>query len=142
MNDFIIDIISFWLSYSRFVVFKKDSIGYVENAQSPRMIKTHLPISMLPPNLLNISKVVVVARNVMDVCVSFFHMDKMTVGLDDGYCLWEKELVLLGLAWWKLLRRLRWFFHIRKTVNLWKLLDPFKGIYFKQGKIRMFALHI
>ena len=53
----------------------------MENAQSPRMIKTHLPISMLPPNLLDVSKVVVVARNVMDVCVSFFHMDKMTMGL-------------------------------------------------------------
>ena len=59
----------------------------MESAPSPRIIKTHLPMSMLPPNLLEVSKVVVVARNVMDVCVSFFHMDKMTQGLgltEDG----------------------------------------------------------
>ena len=73
--------------FFRFVDFKKDSISYVESAPSPRIIKTHLPMSMLPPNLLEVSKVVVVARNVMDVCVSFFHMDKMTQGLgltEDG----------------------------------------------------------
>merc|ERR1712209_1592 len=67
--------------WDEFVDFKKDSISYVESAPSPRIIKTHLPMSMLPPNLLEVSKVVVVARNVMDVCVSFFHMDKMTQGL-------------------------------------------------------------
>ena len=45
------------------------------------MIKTHLPISMLPPSLLDVSKVVVVARNVKDVCVSFFHMEQLASGL-------------------------------------------------------------
>jgi hypothetical protein len=38
---------------------------------------------MLPPSLLEVSKVVVVARNVKDVCVSFFHMEQLspTLGL-------------------------------------------------------------
>ena len=73
----------FWFDYLHcsFVRFKKDSIKYVDDAQSPRVIKTHLPLSMLPPNLLEVSKVVVVARNAMDVCVSFYHMDQMTPGL-------------------------------------------------------------
>ncbi|KOB52016.1 Sulfotransferase, partial [Operophtera brumata] len=34
---------------------------------SPRFIKTHLPLSMLPPNLLNTAKVVYVARDPRDV---------------------------------------------------------------------------
>ena len=45
------------------------------------MIKSHLPVSMLPQNFLEVSKVVVVARNVMDVCVSFYHMDQLALGL-------------------------------------------------------------
>ena len=58
----------------------KDTIKYVEETKSPRIIKTHLPLSMLPPNLLDVSKVVFVARNVKDVCVSFFHMEQMNGG--------------------------------------------------------------
>ena len=58
----------------------KDTIKYVEEAKSPRIIKTHLPLSMLPPNLLDVSKVVFVARNVKDVCVSFFHMEQIEKG--------------------------------------------------------------
>ena len=61
----------------RYLDFMKDTIKYVEETKSPRIIKTHLPLSMLPPNLLDVSKVVFVARNVKDVCVSFFHMEQM-----------------------------------------------------------------
>ena len=61
----------------RYLEFMKDTIKYVEETKSPRIIKTHLPLSMLPPNLLDVSKVVFVARNVKDVCVSFFHMEQM-----------------------------------------------------------------
>ena len=68
------------LHYS-YLEYTKDSIEYVEQAKSPRMIKTHLPISMLPPILLDTSKVVVVARNVKDVCVSFYHMEQMSPNL-------------------------------------------------------------
>ena len=41
-----------------------------------RVIKTHLPLDMLPPNLLDICKVVFVARNPMDCCVSFYHHER------------------------------------------------------------------
>ncbi|KOB74975.1 Sulfotransferase [Operophtera brumata] len=44
---------------------------------SPRFIKTHLPLSMLPPNLLNTAKVVYVARDPRDVCVSYYYLQKM-----------------------------------------------------------------
>ncbi|KAL7646038.1 UNVERIFIED_CONTAM: hypothetical protein RMT77_002939 [Armadillidium vulgare] len=44
-----------------------------EKISDPRIIKTHLPFSLLAPSLLNTCKVVFVARNPKDVCVSFYH---------------------------------------------------------------------
>ncbi|XP_022907950.2 sulfotransferase 1C4-like [Onthophagus taurus] len=46
--------------------------------KSPRIIKTHLPFSLLPPNLLKIGcKVIYVARNPKDVINSFYHLNKL-----------------------------------------------------------------
>ncbi|KAK7081104.1 Sulfotransferase (sult) [Halocaridina rubra] len=39
----------------------------------PRVIKTHLPLSLMPPNLLDKAKVVYVVRNPMDVVCSYYH---------------------------------------------------------------------
>ena len=58
----------------------KDPIAYTESLEGPRIIKTHLPVCMLPPNLLENSKVVVIARNAKDVCVSFYHHEKVLDG--------------------------------------------------------------
>lgn len=49
----------------------------VESSTSPRFIKTHLPLSLLPPNLLNTAKVVYVARDPRDVAVSYYYLQKM-----------------------------------------------------------------
>jgi len=69
--------------------------GYeVLNAmKSPRFIKTHFPISLLPPNLLDVGcKVVYVARNPKDVAVSFYHLNR-TIRLHnyvgDFPCFWD-----------------------------------------------------
>ncbi|CAH2086176.1 unnamed protein product [Euphydryas editha] len=43
---------------------------------SPRFVKTHLPLSLLPPALLETAKVIYVARDPRDVVVSFFHLNK------------------------------------------------------------------
>lgn len=43
---------------------------------SPRFIKTHLPLSLLPPALLDIGRMVYVARDPRDVAVSFFHLNR------------------------------------------------------------------
>ncbi|KAM9305380.1 sulfotransferase 1B1-like [Gastrophryne carolinensis] len=48
----------------------------LETVPSPRVIKTHLPLSLLPKSLLD-KKTVYVARNPKDVAVSFYHFDKM-----------------------------------------------------------------
>lgn len=44
---------------------------------SPRFIKTHLPLSLLPPKLLETSRVVYVARDPRDVAVSFYHLNRL-----------------------------------------------------------------
>ncbi|XP_043204339.1 sulfotransferase 1C2-like [Amphibalanus amphitrite] len=43
------------------------------NRPSPRFVKSHLPFSLNNPRLLDTCKVVYVARNPKDACVSFFH---------------------------------------------------------------------
>lgn len=48
-----------------------------ELASPPRTIKTHLPLSLFAPSLLETTKVVYVARNPKDVVVSFHHHSRM-----------------------------------------------------------------
>ena len=50
-----------------------ETVDYTANMKSPRVIKTHLPFEMLPPNLLDTCKVIFVSRNPKDCCVSFYH---------------------------------------------------------------------
>ena len=51
----------------------EESVDYAENLPSPRIIKSHLPFELLPPNLLDTAKVVYVCRNPKDTCVSYYH---------------------------------------------------------------------
>ena len=78
--------ISFDLLQHRFISAQKDSIKYLEAAPSPRIIKTHVPYSMLPPNALEVSKVILVARNPKDVCVSYYNQEQIipALGLPKG----------------------------------------------------------
>jgi hypothetical protein len=49
------------------------SINLAENMPSPRVIKSHLPLEFLPPNLIDTCKVIFVCRNPKDCCVSNYH---------------------------------------------------------------------
>jgi len=65
-----------------------DSFTTVEMAKSPRFIKSHLHCSLLPDQMRIIKpKIIYVARNPKDVCVSFFHhsclVDGYSGSLDD-----------------------------------------------------------
>ena len=62
---------------SPFLDSGKNAIRYANKLHDPRILKTHLPLSMIPPRALDVCKVVVVARNVKDVCVSYYHHDKL-----------------------------------------------------------------
>lgn len=55
----------------------QNSVKFIEDMPSPRVIKTHLPLEMLPPNLLDTAKVVWVNRNVKDSVVSFYHHEQL-----------------------------------------------------------------
>ncbi|XP_076035259.1 sulfotransferase 1C1-like [Oratosquilla oratoria] len=44
-----------------------------EGSPDPRSMKTHLSLSLFPEDLLETCKVLYVARNPLDVCISFFH---------------------------------------------------------------------
>jgi hypothetical protein len=52
------------------------SMEIVAGMKSPRYIKTHLPLNLLPSQVQNRTKqpkIIYVARNPKDVCVSFYH---------------------------------------------------------------------
>ena len=55
----------------------EDTIAHTEGLESPRVMKSHLPISMLPPDVIKISKILVVMRNPKDACASFFHHERL-----------------------------------------------------------------
>ncbi len=49
----------------------------VQTMPSPRCIKTHLPVPMLPPRLLDTCKVVFVCRDPRDCCASYYNHETM-----------------------------------------------------------------
>lgn len=53
--------------------FQTFSVDYVKNMKRPRIIKTHLPLSLLPENLLDKCKVIFVTRNIKDMAVSYYY---------------------------------------------------------------------
>eukprot|EP00090_Calanus_glacialis_P045776 TRINITY_DN8712_c0_g1_i6.p1 TRINITY_DN8712_c0_g1~~TRINITY_DN8712_c0_g1_i6.p1 ORF type:complete len:325 (+),score=130.36 TRINITY_DN8712_c0_g1_i6:23-997(+) len=63
-----------------------DAPGFVDKAEQQvgqqRLIKSHLPIGLLPPDLLEKCKVIYVARNPKDVVVSYYHHHKLTKSVD------------------------------------------------------------
>lgn len=52
-------------------------IDNIENFPSPKILKSHLPFDLLPPNLLDDSKVIMCLRNPKDTAVSAFHHEKL-----------------------------------------------------------------
>ena len=53
-----------------------DSVEYVANMEGRRVIKTHLPLQLLPPDIKDKCKVIYVSRNPKDTAVSLFYYYK------------------------------------------------------------------
>lgn len=62
---------------NRLHAFKTCPVAYTASLDGPRVIKTHLPVSMLPPDVVNVSKVIVINRNCRDACTSFFYHEQL-----------------------------------------------------------------
>ena len=56
---------------------RDDSFLYTGAMDSPRVIKSHLPISMLNPDVLKTGKIIVVLRNPKDCVASLFHHERL-----------------------------------------------------------------
>ncbi|XP_045491459.1 sulfotransferase 1C4-like [Colias croceus] len=57
----------------------RPAVEKAADLKSPRFIKSHLPLSFLPPGLLDTAKVVYVARDPRDAAVSFYHLSRTYV---------------------------------------------------------------
>ena len=65
--------------------YRRHSVEYTRKMTKPRMIKTHLPLSLLPDKLLDTCKVIFVTRNLKDAAVSFYYHFKLTTGLRQSF---------------------------------------------------------
>ncbi|CAK1545180.1 unnamed protein product [Leptosia nina] len=81
-------------------LFSKPAYEILNAAPSPRFIKSHLPLSLLSPKLLD-SKVVYVARDPRDAAVSFFYLCKSvrTMGFNGEFKEFWK-LFISDLHYW------------------------------------------
>lgn len=84
---------------------KEDPLETAEKLTRRRVLKTHLPFEFLPPDIFKRCKVVYVARDPRDVCVSYFHHMSAMFGLnftgnfDDFAELFKDDLQPYGSYW-------------------------------------------
>uniref|UniRef100_U5EL28 Putative sulfotransferase n=1 Tax=Corethrella appendiculata TaxID=1370023 RepID=U5EL28_9DIPT len=78
----------------------------LDKIAGPRYIKTHLPLSLLPPSVFaNKSKIIYVARNPKDVSVSWYHLNRLyrtqgyTGDFENFYNLFENDLTDWSPYW-------------------------------------------
>uniref|UniRef100_A0A4X2JW89 Sulfotransferase n=1 Tax=Vombatus ursinus TaxID=29139 RepID=A0A4X2JW89_VOMUR len=92
---------------------------------SPRVLKTHLPVQLLPPSFWKENckvSIIYVARNIKDNIVSFFHFQRMNKGLPDPGS-WEEyfETFLEGKGLWG-----SWYDHVK---GWWEAKDIYPILY-------------
>jgi len=83
----------------------EDPIEYAKTLTGRRVLKTHLPLEFLPPDLLERCKVIYVARNAKDTAVSYYKHNMHVpahgfVGtFEDFIQFFEEGLVVYGSYW-------------------------------------------
>ncbi|KAF5274102.1 hypothetical protein FQR65_LT04500 [Abscondita terminalis] len=86
--------------------YVRDSVEYTKNLPAPRLIKTHLPFSLLPDQIQNgtrVPKIIYVIRNPKDVCVSYYHHGTLMQGwrtnLDNFSEVFLADKAMYGSYW-------------------------------------------
>lgn len=65
--------------------FRPNTIELANNLRSPRVLKSHLPASLLPTDIWKLkNKIIYVARSVKDAVVSFYHFANFGVCVFNG----------------------------------------------------------
>ncbi|XP_069840594.1 sulfotransferase 1C4-like isoform X2 [Dendropsophus ebraccatus] len=109
-----------------FIEINPRPLPSVESAnamKSPRLLKTHLPIQLVPPSFWEKNvKVIYVARNAKDCMVSYYHFQRMNKSLPDPGT-WEEyfSAYLAGNVPWG-----SWFDHV---IGWWKARDKQQILY-------------
>ncbi|KAF6199914.1 hypothetical protein GE061_006212 [Apolygus lucorum] len=75
-------------------IFQADTINYIAEQKSPRFIKTHLPVSLLPDQIWSVKpKIIYVTRNPKDVAVSYYHHHRLWNGYTGMYPLFMQAFL-------------------------------------------------
>ncbi|XP_058828218.1 luciferin sulfotransferase-like [Topomyia yanbarensis] len=65
---------------------ESSSFAYTTETPSPRLIKTHLPVALLPPQIWNVKpKIVNIRRNPKSVAVSYYHHSNEFKGTKEAF---------------------------------------------------------
>lgn len=100
-----------------------NGLEQANNTPSPRTLKTHLPIELLPPSFLEKKcKIIYVARNGKDNMVSYYHFQRMNRTLPHPGT-WEEyfETFMAGKVCWG-----SWHDHVK---GWWKAKDQHNILY-------------
>uniref|UniRef100_H0VH75 Sulfotransferase n=1 Tax=Cavia porcellus TaxID=10141 RepID=H0VH75_CAVPO len=101
----------------------KSGLDLAKEMPSPRTLKTHLPVQLLPPSFWKENcKIIYMARNAKDVLVSYYHFSRMTKTMPEPGT-WEEyiESFKTGKVLWG-----SWYDHVK---GWWDQKDQHRILY-------------